>query len=324
MIKGRVILLALSGLLFGSLAAADDDAVGYVLMGSPVGPPQLGVVSLSFSGSAMVDCSPAVELGSLGRSAWGTALSPSGQLFALDIENDRLLLVDTASGAASPGVSLDIDVGAWGDLAFDDGGQLWLAAGTSLFTVDPATGSTVLVGEIGEEVEKLTAHNGSLFGASGARLMEIDTATGQGALVRDFNEPWGGAHFWALGSDGQNLWAIMHGWSEVSPSLYYEVAMLDPATGEFLDFRSFDLPEDEPFSLVVLRLQAPAVPGTTFLGSVLLVVLLAIAGLTFGFLLPQEGRNRLQPSLSRLVMTAGVVMPPSLDLGQGGAGSASS
>jgi DNA-binding beta-propeller fold protein YncE len=101
----------------------------------------------------------------------GLAFDEAGDLYALDTDLDRLLLLDPTDASTVTSVALSEPLGPLAGMDFDPAtGTLWVADGGSggqdaLFTLDPATGALAEVGPLGLE-----------SGLSGLAVPEPDAA----------------------------------------------------------------------------------------------------------------------------------------------------
>ncbi len=233
-----------------------------------------------------LDHAPIGATGILGVS--GLAASPSGDLYALSYFTDDLWRVDPANGAATLVGPLGMNVDVASGLAFDACGGLWMVSGSSLFGVDPASGTTSLVAVLtspDEEIVALTARGDRLLALVAAgpsrQLAWIDPIDGSverfGSLVSlptfqvglDFDQSgrlW--AFFWMDGP-------IPGPWSS-------SVVEYDPDTGDAVNVVGMVLP---PYG-GNLAITPPGgacptvleVPTLSPLGLVLLSLFIGLAG----------------------------------------------
>ena len=239
----------LAGLLACLPAAAMAEPVGYA-----VGFDQLYRIDLG-TGQATV-------VGPLGFiDVEGLAFSPSGVLYGVadagrvppnNDQTDFLLQINTATGAATAVGQLaglaGLGTGTFGELdyglAFTCDGNLWLASDTTsqLWEVDPATGGTRLVGNMGAAISGLAGRGNSLYGVSidgNESLLRIDTGTGQATAIGSLGLPDrmfdAGLDFAANG----DLWVTIDYLTPPAgiPPLRNDVARLNPMTGQILEWR---------------------------------------------------------------------------------------
>lgn len=192
--------------------------------------------------------------GSIGRDAvndvTGLSLSKDGTLYAVSDTLKLLVRLDKDNGAAESIGSLDLagqGVGQFDSLdfgmAFGCGGDLWLSSATTgkLWSVDPATAETTLVGNTGHTITGLAVREGVLYGA-GTRndnfLYRIDTATGAAEAIGSYGASvshWINSISMNFDADG-TLWAVLNyippepGTSDYPD--WSDLATIDPQTGE--------------------------------------------------------------------------------------------
>jgi len=157
----------------------------------------------------------------------GLTYSPAGKLYAVsDTLLKALLSIDPATGAATVIGPLGGNAGL-GDagqgnfdvldlgLAFTCDGRLWLSSGYtgSFWQVDPATGNTTKVGNLGATITGLAARGNDLFGADSQgdpNLYRINVSNGQAVALG----PYGGGiqpiTTASIGFDASgHLWSIL-------------------------------------------------------------------------------------------------------------------
>lgn len=239
----------LAGLLACLPAAAMAEPVGYA-----VGFDQLYRIDLG-TGQATV-------VGPLGFiDVEGLAFSPSGVLYGVadagrvppnNDQTDFLLQIDTSTGAATAVGQLaglaGLGTGTFGELdyglAFTCDGSLWLASDTTsqLWQVDPATGGTRLVGNMGAAISGLAGRGNGLYGVSidgNESFFRIDTGTGQATAIGPLGLPDrmfdAGLDFAANG----DLWVTIDYLTPPAgiPPLRNDVARLNPMGGQILELR---------------------------------------------------------------------------------------
>jgi len=171
---------------------------------------------------------PAGNWGSTGiANVEGLTYSPAGKLYAVsDTLLKALLTIDPATGAATVigplGGAAGLGDAGQGNfdvldlgLAFTCDGRLWLSSGYtgSFWQVDPATGNTSRVGNLGATITGLAARGNQLFGAGSQDdpyLYDINIATGQATALG----PYGGGiqpiTTASIGFDASgHLWSIL-------------------------------------------------------------------------------------------------------------------
>ncbi len=127
----------------------------------------------------------------------GLTYSPGGQLYAVSDTLKALLQINPETGVATVVGPLDLagqsitqqlDLG----LAFSCDGNLWLSAGNGKFwQVNPATGTTTPVGDLGVKITGLAWSGNQLFGTGSQgnnNLYVIDTATANTTLVGAYGD----------------------------------------------------------------------------------------------------------------------------------------
>jgi hypothetical protein len=135
----------------------------------------------------------------------GLTFSPNGKLYAVsDTLLKALMTIDSATGLASVigplggGTGLGdsgqgtfdvLDLG----MTFTCDGRLWLSSGFtgSFWQVDPATGATIKIGNLGATITGLTARGNQVFGAGSQddpNLYSIDLATGHATSVGPYGQ----------------------------------------------------------------------------------------------------------------------------------------
>jgi len=160
----------------------------------------------------------------------------------------QLLRIDPASGVATVVGSLGLAGQGSGQfdpldlgMTADCDGTLWLSSGIlqQVWTVDPATGATTLVGSTGKPIAGLVANADGLYG-SGSRgdhgFYRIDRKTGAATLIGDFGSAASSVlNSVSMGFDaGGTLWAVLNYVPPNSGSVvpdWSDLATIDPATG---------------------------------------------------------------------------------------------
>lgn len=135
----------------------------------------------------------------------GLTYSPNGKLYAVsDTLLKALVTIDPATGLASVIGPLggsaglgDTGQGAFDvldlGLTFTCDGRLWLSSGYtgSFWQVDPATGATTKIGNLGATITGLTARGNQVFGAGSQdspNLYSIDLTNGQATSVGPYGQ----------------------------------------------------------------------------------------------------------------------------------------
>ncbi|HET6631853.1 MAG TPA: hypothetical protein VFG73_04005 [Rhodanobacteraceae bacterium] len=180
----------------------------------------------------------------------GLTSAPDGTLYAASDTIKGLVRINAATGdatvignfgitSAQTGMASDapLDFG----MTFGCDGQLWLSSATAdmLWTVNPATGTSTLVGALGHAISGLTMLDGELYGTGTGDdpgLYHIDTASGAASLVGSFGStvPFAASTSPGVDALGRLLAAINY----VPPppgvdttSDWSDLASIDPATG---------------------------------------------------------------------------------------------
>ena len=184
---------------------------------------------------------PIVNLSGLSYAADGTLYAVAGGL-------NTLVRVDATDGSAA--VIGTFGLNSLGDparndaldlsMTFDCGGTLWLASAYAgkLWTVDPSTGATALVGNTEHTITGLIARGHELFGAGGRgdnTFYRIDTETGAASAIGSFGDTgWINSISMSFDAAG-TLWAVLNyvppapGSSTVPD--WSDLAKIDPGSG---------------------------------------------------------------------------------------------
>jgi len=126
----------------------------------------------------------------------GLSFGPDGNLYAVSDGLKILVRISEQTGHASVIGLLNLagePLTAHLDLAmtFTCDGRLWLSAGDGNFwQVDPATGATTPVGNLGVKITGLTSNGSTVYGTGSQgnnNLYKIDTATAHATLVGSYN-----------------------------------------------------------------------------------------------------------------------------------------
>lgn len=151
----------------------------------------------------------------------GMAYAPDRVLYGVSDNAKAVVRIDATSGAATVIGPLTLDgQGQFNNadpaLAATADGRFWLSSATlrKLWRLDPASGATILVGDLGVTITGLAARGNELFGA-GSRgdegLYRIDTSTGRAVLIARFGSAIPYAASISLAFDEQDrLWAAVN------------------------------------------------------------------------------------------------------------------
>lgn len=155
----------------------------------------------------------------------GLSYAPDGTLYAAAGGMNALISIDPDNGQAT--VVGSFGLSGQGDPAHNDAldlsmtfacdGTLWLASAYAgkIWTVDPATGATTLVGSTGHVITGLIAIGHGLFGAGGRgddTFYRINTTNGAATAVGSYGRAataWINSISMSYGSDGR-LWAVLN------------------------------------------------------------------------------------------------------------------
>ena len=180
----------------------------------------------------------------------GLTTAPDGTVYAAAGGQKLLITVNPASGAAN--VIGSLGLAGQGDPRHTDAldlnmiascnGTLWLSSAVAgkLWTVDPASGATTLVGMPGHTITGLAARGDELYGAGGQgdnNFYRIDTHTGAATLIGSFGPQltgWVDTVSMSFDANG-TLWAVLN---YVPPQNdndpladWSDLATIDPNTG---------------------------------------------------------------------------------------------
>lgn len=182
---------ALPLLVFAPAALAQSRGLGYAIDSDDTD--HLWAVDLSSGNTA--------DLGPTGiPGIEALAFHPDGRLFGIDDAEDRLVLLDLATGAASVVGSLGAEVENPG-FAIDASGAAWLATDNlasgsqPFYAVDLATGAARLVGEQGRDLQGLMAVGRALYGINDEEpgLFRVDPRRGTATRLATLRAPFEGA-----------------------------------------------------------------------------------------------------------------------------------
>jgi hypothetical protein len=158
------------------------------------------------------------------------AFHPDGRLFGIDDAQDRLVVLDLATGAASVVGSLGAEVENPG-FAIDATGAAWLASDNlasgsqPFYAVDLATGAASLVGEQGRDLQGLMAIGRALYGINDEEpgLFRVDPRRGTATRLATLLAPFQG--------ECPSLEAAPNGdWIALNDA--GAIFLVDPATGD--------------------------------------------------------------------------------------------
>ena len=180
----------------------------------------------------------------------GLTFGPGNTLYAVSdsLSQKPVVTLNTSTGAATylSALNLTGGTGQFNSLdfaaAFTCDGQMWLSSATSkkLWRVNPASGETSLVGQLGETITGLAAKGNELYGAGGRgnnSLYKINTGTGAAALIGGFgsaNSGWISTISISFDANG-TLWSVLNylppapGGSTLTD--WSDLARIDPNSG---------------------------------------------------------------------------------------------
>jgi len=181
----------------------------------------------------------------------GLSFSNEDQLFAVAGGMNALTRIDPTNGSAT--VVGTLGLAGQGDpqrndaldlnMTFGCDDTLWLVSSYAgkLWKVDPATGTSTLVGETGHTITGLVARGNALYGAGGKgdnNLYRVSTQTGEARLIGSYGDAASG---WINSvsmsfDDAGTLWAVLNyvppaPGSTLVPD-WSDLATIDPNTGE--------------------------------------------------------------------------------------------
>ena len=188
----------------------------------------------------------------------GLSYSPGGTLFAVSDGLKILLRINPQTGHATvvgplnlgnEALTAHLDLG----MTFTCDGRLWLSAAAdgNFWQVDPASGATTLVGNLGVKVTGLTSSGQDLYGTGSQgnnNLYRIDPATAKSTLVGAYGI---GTYVTtvspAFDASGK-LWSILsyvppqQGTTEIPP--WSDLASINAATGSLINTGNITGPSD--------------------------------------------------------------------------------
>ena len=205
--------------------------------------------SVDLSGHTATEIGPAgTYAGQIIANLGGLSYSFDGTLYAVAGGLNALARIDPSTGAATVVGSFGLN--GQGDpqrndaldlsMTFGCDGTLWLASAYAgkLWTVDPGTGATTLVGSTGHTITGLIARGPLLFGAGGRgdnTYYRIDTQTGAATAIGSFGDSgWINSVSMSFDDEG-TLFAVLNyvppaPGSTMVPD-WSDLATIDPSSG---------------------------------------------------------------------------------------------
>jgi Repeat of unknown function (DUF6923) len=180
----------------------------------------------------------------------GLSYSPDGELYAVAGGANALIRIDSSDGGATVVGSFGLN--GQGDpqrndaldlaMTFACDGTLYLVSAYAgkLWTVNPSTGATTLVGATGATITGLVAAGDTLLGAGGRgddRLYRLNTRTGAATAIGSYGS---GVTTWVNSvsmsfDDSGRLWAVLNyvppAPGSTSVPEWSDLARIDPFTG---------------------------------------------------------------------------------------------
>jgi len=231
----------------------------------------------------------------------GLTFNSNGELYAVSDTLKVLLQINRTTGTATlvgplnlagQSISQPLDLG----LTFACDGRLWLSAGNgSFWQVDPATGATTAVGNLGVTITGLTSRGNQIYGTGSQgdnTLYLIDPTTAQTTPVGAYGS---GASYVTAASPGFDasgqLWVVL---DYVPPQpgvttvpLWSDLASLDASRGSLNNTGAITGPTDlqyiglkglaiTPPICAAAPAQAASIPAITARGLAVLIALLAL------------------------------------------------
>lgn len=198
--------------------------IGYSLAGDQL-------VRLDLSTGAYADVGAVEAIGVTGA-AWGR----DGFLYAVADLTDDLWRIDRTTAASTAIGSVGVNVAEAVGLAFDACGTLWMVSNQRLYTLDPTTGASTLVRDLGRHVYALTADGQTLIGVVDGGLARIDPQTG---AVETFGDAAPVSTLQAgldFDADGR-LWGVFWKNGPIPDPGHSSIVEYHPSTGAILDVR---------------------------------------------------------------------------------------
>jgi len=151
----------------------------------------IGFVSDNFVSFQLGDFTGQTVVGQSTNAYYGMDFDPSGTtLWAVNDTDGTLGTIDLATGAYTPVVACPAPGGEnWTGLTIDSLGGFWGSTVDSLYTIDPATGASTLVGAFGTtgalviDIAVDSAGNMYLHDIGDDSIYSVDTATGAATLI---------------------------------------------------------------------------------------------------------------------------------------------
>ncbi len=182
----------------------------------------------------------------------GLSYSLDGTLFAVAGGLNALARIDPTTGSATIVGSFGLN--GQGDpqrndaldlsMTFGCDGTLWLASAYAqkLWTVDPSSGATTLVGSMGRGITGIVARGYQLFGAGGRddnTLYRIDMQNGEATAIGSFGiSGWINSVSMSFDDKG-TLWAVLNYVPPAPGSItvpdWSDLATIDPSSGRVTD-----------------------------------------------------------------------------------------
>ncbi len=190
----------------------------------------IGYISDNFVSFPLNDFTGQTVVGTNTNAYYGIDFDPAATtLFALNDTTDQLGTIDLATGAFTGLVSCPPGGGAanWTGLAIDPvSGVFYGSTATQLFTIDPGTGASTLVGTYGVSTMIAIAVNGDglMYGhdITSDAIYQVDPATGVATLVgstgyaanyaqgMDFDNQDGTLYIWLYTGSGANVYGTVN------------------------------------------------------------------------------------------------------------------
>jgi streptogramin lyase len=187
------------------------------------------LVRLDLASGAYTDIGTVGSIGVTGA-AWGR----DGYLYAVADLTDDLWRIDRETAASTRLGPLGINVAEAAGLAFDACGTLWMVSNQRLYSLDPATGASTLVRDLGQHVDALTADGQTLLGVVDEGLARIDPQTG---AIESFGDVAPVSTLQAgldFDADGR-LWGVFWKNGPIPDPGHSSIVEYHPGTGAILD-----------------------------------------------------------------------------------------